>query len=244
MPIACRFMRSDLSVSLVVLASAVVLGGASALGACSSSSSSTSFDDAGAGGDAATDVGVADTSTPDTGNGGGDAGTDGPQEANADQVSCDNLCDSILAYCFAGDEQYTTKQHCVSACTGLPAGTLGDTADTIGCRQQEAYRSHSLPEKNCAAAGPFGGGVCGDRCASFCRTIVSACNGAPYANAAACMADCGSSYKFSSDAGTEYTTAGNSLNCREGVLLGILNSGMPGSATDCANAGPASTICR
>jgi hypothetical protein len=242
MPIAYRFMRSDLSVSLVVLASAVVLGGASALGACSSSSS-TSFDDAGSPGDAASDVAVADTAAPDAGNGGDDAATDAPQEANADQVSCDNFCDSILAYCFSVDEQYSSKGICLAACKGLPQGTLGDSADSIGCHQQAAYQSHSSPQTYCAAAGPFGGGICGERCASFCRTIVAACSGAPYANVAACTADCGSQYKFS-DAGTEYAASGNTLNCRERVLLGILNTGTAGTATDCANAGPASTICR
>ena len=244
MPIAYRFMRSDLSVSLAsLLASAVALGGTSAVASCSSSSSGGFSDDAGASGDAARDVSAADSFVPDGGSG-GDASGDAPAEANADQVSCDNLCDTLIAYCFASNEQFAAKANCVSACTAIPLGTLGDTSDTIGCRQQQAYQSHSVPEKNCAPAGPFGGGVCGERCASFCRTIVSACNGAPYANVAACMTDCGSKYSFAADAGAEYTTTGNTLNCRERVVLGILNTGVAGTAADCANAGPTSTICR
>ena len=248
MLIAYRFMHSELSLSRAralasFVASTVALGGFCTLAACSSSSSGGFSDDAGASVDARDDGSVADTSAPDAGSG-DDASDDAPAEATGSDVSCDNLCDAITAYCFASNEQIGSKANCVSACKGLPVGTLGDTADTIGCRQQEAYQAHSVPEKGCAPAGPFGGGICGERCASFCRTIVSACNGAPYANVAACMTDCGSKYAFAADAGAEYTTTGNTLNCRERVLLDILNTGAPGTATACANAGPTSTICR
>jgi hypothetical protein len=216
----------------------------SALGAALASGCSSDSSPAGTA-DASADS-HADVSAPDAAN---DAGADATPDTSNDTttgptVTCSDLCDSLVAFCLAGDLQYDSKASCVSACTGTPIGTYGDMADSVGCRLYYANHARSGPTPACEIAGPFGGGTCGDRCTEYCRVLAATCTGANqvYATTAACMAECGSSYKFDPDAGFEYTTSGNTLNCREGALLPLL-SDPTNAATVCPQLKATSTRC-
>ena len=224
------------------LVAAGTIGATTAIG-CSSDSSP-------AGGGGGTDAG-ADTSTdatamPDTGSV-FEAGPDTDEDQmSVERASCNNLCDSIIAHCNAGDIEYTSKAACMATCAGVPIGTYGDMIDSVGCRQERADEGRINPTPQCEIAGPFGGGTCGDRCVAYCRVIAANCSGANvvYASTTACMADCGSAYKFDADAGFEYTNAGNTLNCREKQLLALVNDvGGASAATICPLLKSSSTAC-
>ncbi len=231
-------LRRILVCSAVAIAAA---GGAmSAIGCGSDSTTGNAAVDGGA--DASNDATAsADTMPP------GDASTaDAAPDGGLEMVSCDNLCDSLIAHCNAGDVEYTSKAACMATCMGLTVGTYGDNADTIGCRQERADEGRIHPTPQCEVAGPFGGGTCGDRCVAYCRVVATNCTGANavYASVAACMADCGTAYKFDTDAGFEYTDAGNTLNCREKQLLALVNDVGGGSAaTICPLLKSSSTAC-
>jgi hypothetical protein len=188
-----------------------------------------------------------DVYVPEAGSEGGfDAAAPDAAPEAASNVSCGNVCDALIAFCFSGDSQYTSRDACMAQCMGLPLGATTDMADTVGCRQENAQSARAIAEPGCNAGGPFGGGVCGDRCADYCRIVVATCSGTHvvYASTSACMAECGSAYKFDNDAGAEYTTSGNTLNCREGLLLPLLSDLSGGTAaTVCAALKSPSTGC-
>lgn len=221
----------------VALAVASAVGASVAVG-CSSDSAGSNGSDAGV--DASSDATASHDTAPMP-----DASNDSaPDQGSGVVVSCDNLCDSIIAHCVAGDIEYTSKAACMSTCMGVPLGAYADMIDSVGCRQEQADEGRNMPTPQCEVAGPFGGGRCGDRCASYCRVIATSCTGANvvYATTAACTAECGSAYKFDGDAGFEYTSSGNTLNCREKQLLTLANDSSM-AATICPLLKATSTAC-
>ncbi len=191
-----------------------------------------------------------------------DAGVDGPSvdanvadvaiasaDAAADaplrELSCTSYCALVAASCSGANAQFASVEQCMHACSDLQVGVYGDSDDSLGCRLAETVAAQTAPALHCPAAGPFGGGLCGDRCDNYCSVIVLTCNGdsAPYTNKTLCWNDCQNNFKFDKNA-PEYTDSGNTLNCREGFLtrVGIGDAG--DRASGCALAGPRSDACK
>jgi len=185
------------------------------------------------------DAGSSDSST------GSDQSADVAAEAAAPDVSCNALCDAVTTSCAGQLQQYASKAECLHECMDMTPGYYADANDTVGCRQAHAAAAVSNASAECPAAGPFGAGKCGDRCNSFCTLAVERCSGAGeiYGSKATCSFECGSRYKFDSNA-AEYTDSGNTLNCRMHYLLDALSNADAGADSACLNAGPNSTACR
>ena len=105
------------------------------------------------------------------------------------------------------------------------------------------------PGGYCLAAGPFGGGVCGDRCTAFCALTLGACSpdagpAAPYGSYPDCQTAC-AGYRYQDggvDGGGEPPggpTGGDTLNCRLFHVRGAVHDG-----SGCVNLGVDSGACR
>ena len=181
------------------------LGAGSAL-ACSSGSGAGS--DSGVGQDAAADQAVAaDSGAGQDSSGGQDTGAAQDSGGNPDgggeggmAVSCTDYCTTVLQACGASDggpsnaTQYYNTANCAATCALWQAGTFGDNADSVGCRQAQAHAALTDKTK-CEAAGPGGGGICGSRCEDYCTMVMSHCTTAnaavpPYGSNADCLAAC------------------------------------------------------
>lgn len=141
------------------------------------------------------------------------------------EPSCSKYCDLVMGSCADAEAQYASRGECLEVCARLPAGDAGDIeSNTVACRQ---YYAGSPARTNaggyCLAAGPFGGGVCGDRCTAFCGLTLGACapeaGTAPYGSYPDCQTACaGYSFKDGGvDGGGEPPTGpstGDTLNCR------------------------------
>jgi hypothetical protein len=210
------------------------------VGACTStetSDSAFSTDDSGTRKDGGL-VGLADGGTYDSGT------PTGPEP------SCTTYCDLVTASCTGDQAQYASRAECLEVCTRLPAGDAGDIeSNTVACRQ---YYAGSPARTNaggyCLAAGPFGGGVCGDRCIAFCGLTLGACSAdaaaAPYGSYPDCQTACaGYAYKDGgADGGGEPPTgpaSGDTLNCRLFHLRAAVHDG-----SGCGNLGADSGACR
>ena len=183
-------------------------------------------------------VGPADGGSYDSGT------TPGPEP------SCAKYCDLVMDSCADAEAQYPSRTECLEVCARLPAGDAGDIeSNTVACRQ---YYAGSPARTNgggyCLAAGPFGGGVCGDRCTAFCGLSLGACapeaGAAPYENYPDCQTACaGYTYKDGGvDGGGEPPTgptAGDTLNCRLFHVRSAIHDG-----NGCGNLGPDSGACR
>ncbi len=163
--------------------------------------------------------------------GGGHEGGDAyvpPSDAGLPEVSCNTYCTTVLSACSGTNAQYggTTQQSqmddCMHLCAAMTPGSYGDTKDTVGCRQyfadSVAMRGGS-PTAMCPSAGPFGGGICGDRCDDFCKYALALCttangNPQPWPTPAACVSDC-MLYPWDPDAGEFDPNDTNHWNCFE-----------------------------
>lgn len=126
------------------------------------------------------------TGTTGTGGGGGGAAT-GP--------TCEEYCTTIQANCTTVNQQYTTKENCLSACKAVPVGKTGDTSgNTLGCRVYHAGAAKMDAAMHCPHAGPGGDGVCGATCDGYCQIAEMYCTDASkakvYTDAADCQTDC------------------------------------------------------
>src|SRR5207244_4046050 len=68
--------------------------------------------------------------------------------------------------------------------------------NSVACRQAYAGTPSATDSmKYCPAAGPFGGGLCDDRCTSFCQLTLAVCSPeaglAPYPSYGECRTACG-----------------------------------------------------
>lgn len=146
------------------------------------------------------------------GGGGGDGGDGGG-------LNCNHYCNIVMSGCTpdAGTAQYASQAECLAMCAKLPVGTAGDTTgNTLGCRLYHAGVAASSPDAgaiHCGHAGPYGGDVCGDKCAGFCSIAVATCGDAGFDGG--CTADCANFAFDGGPYGTTYEpTSGDSLSCR------------------------------
>ena len=164
---------------------------------------------------------------------------------------CATYCDQVMESCTGPHAQYSSGIECHQLCQHMAAGDAGDMENnTLACRQYYAGSpARTSAGDYCLAAGPFGGGVCGDRCSAFCSFTVEACSpdagkDAPYESYSACQTACaGFSYvDGGADGGGEPPdgpTSGNTLNCR---LFHVRRS--VGNGSGCADLGADSGACR
>ena len=209
---------------MVVLAAG--LGGPIGLFACGSSSSSVTPD--------SPDAAVRRDGSP----------VDPPDAAAADAgpppqpvPTCTKYCELVQKSCTGDQAQYASDEECLAFCARFPEGKPGEEdTSTLACRAFYAGSpAKTDPGKYCNAAGPWGGGICGDRCNAFCQLAVAACDPdagtmgapAPYPSYGDCATEC-SAYPFRDagvDGGGEGPTGpagGDTLNCRLYQLRKVL----------------------
>jgi hypothetical protein len=173
-----------------------------------------------------------------------DAGTTGPTP------SCSRYCDLVDESCTGEHAQYASTDECLAFCAHLPSGKAGDeAAPSLACRQYYAGNpARTDPMQYCLASGPFGGGLCGDRCEAFCELTLSACGtgaAAPYEKRSDCATAC-AGFAFLEpgvDGGGETPDGpdeGNTLNCR----LFHLREAMRAPAEACPELAADSGACR
>ncbi len=148
---------------------------------------------------------------------------------DAESGSCERYCALVTVACTGALSQYKDSEHCLRICRELPQGVVGDrTGNTVACRQTHAGNvARTDPARFCPVAGPFGGGVCGERCDAFCALSLALCTtkgGRPWETAPECVTACtGLRYvDAGADGGNEGLngpTTGNTLNCRLRQLL-------------------------
>jgi len=172
-----------------------------------------------------------------------DAGVDG-----STVVSCAAYCDQVTADCSSNDPQYGSGETCQTECATFAEGTLGDSGNTVGCRQSRAARAAADPSQ-CPAAGPTGGGVCGTRCDAFCKSVFAVCVKAnrdavnPYASMNDCLTACGK-MKFDPAAPEFDATNHDTLNCRQYYVQLAWSDTIGGSALQgCPKAAAKSSGC-
>jgi hypothetical protein len=157
-----------------------------------------------------------------------------------------------MTTCQAAYAQYASREACLGFCTAIPLGKPGDTdTHSVACRQYYA----GSPAKTdaityCRAAGPFGGGICGERCTTLCQLALATCppdaGTTPYLSQPECATAC-ATFSFrepSVDGGGEGPTgptSGDTLNCRLFHLRGIVQGG---GAAGCSDVGAESAACR
>jgi hypothetical protein len=179
-----------------------------------------------------------------------DGGTYDAGSPPGPEPSCTGYCDLVMASCTDAQAQYASRAECLALCGHLPAGDAGDKeTNSVACRQYYAGSPARTDAPGyCLAAGPFGGGVCGDRCTAFCGLALGACSpsapAAPYAGYPDCQTDCaGYAYKDGGvDGGGEAPdgpASGDTLNCRLFHVRSAVTEG-----TGCVNVGLDSGACR
>jgi hypothetical protein len=169
------------------------------------------------------------------------------------EPSCAKYCDLVMESCTGEHAQYASRDECLGLCARLPAGDAGDDeSNTVSCRQ---FYAGSPARTNagdyCLAAGPFGGGVCGDRCTAFCGLSLSVCSpdagaaaAAPYGSYPDCASAC-AGYPYQdggADGGGEPPdgpATGDTLNCRLFHVRAAVKDG-----SGCANVAADSGACR
>lgn len=184
-------------------------------------------------------------------------GTTGPGDSGVTPLpplACDKYCALVQSHCKGERAQYASEADCLSFCQHIPPGDPSEPKETAGmyCRQYYAGNpSLTDPETYCAAAGPFGGGLCGDRCTAFCQVALSACapgsvdaGAAPYASLPKCKTEC-LEYTFreagvdGGGEGLDGPSSGNTLNCRLHQLRKAVTE-----AGACDDLGPDAGDCR
>lgn len=147
--------------------------------------------------------------------------------------TCDRYCSTISASCSDANAQYASTEECLAFCEHFQVGKSGETdTNTLACRQYYAG-SPSMTDalSYCLAAGPFGGGVCGDRCTAFCQLTQAICGMgealSPYASLPECATACSGFELRDAGAdgggeGPDGPDAGDSLNCRFKALRAAL----------------------
>jgi hypothetical protein len=110
-----------------------------------------------------------------------DAATDDPglDDGGADGgLDCPTYCSLIMANCASAPHQeYINVQVCLEMCPVFDVGTLGDTNDSLGCRQAFAQMAASDPATYCEQAGPLSA-TCthGMPCADYCAFDALRCS--------------------------------------------------------------------
>jgi hypothetical protein len=161
--------------------------------------------------------------------------------------SCNLYCTEIMKNCGGDRQQYENQSQCEKVCSLLDLGNPEDgEVNTIGCRLRRA-RSAATAE-DCLAAGPFGGGVCGNRCQSYCQILGKHCPGvpgSPFEDQGSCAEACGRApYVFDpNDIESSFTDSGkDNLNCRMHHLLLSLPTEVE-RAIHCPHGAVVSSVC-
>lgn len=146
-----------------------------------------------------------------------DAQVDGPAAEAGDR--CGEYCDAVAANCAGPLRAFDNPKQCLATCALMPRGKEGDRTNSVECRLPAARAGGG--RETCANASAFGGGVCGDRCDTFCELVDRNCieplgANAPYATKPDCVEAC---QKMTFDpAGVEGMgqdfTGKDTLNCR------------------------------
>lgn len=154
-------------------------------------------------------------------------------------LPCEAYCTAAMTNC-AKEKLYPTLATCLAACQDMPPGTPGDaTGDSLACRvhhAQDAEDAGGGVTTECAAAGPLGNGVCGDRCVTFCRMATHGCRtvaNPAFASEEECLASCGPGRDFAFDPDApELDAVGslNTLNCRNGLVVEAYLDGLASNA--------------
>lgn len=141
-----------------------------------------------------------------------------PSDASlSDSPSCEQYCDSVMQACAGENAVYTRREVCLAVCAGFePGDPTEPTGNTLSCRAAHARLAEREPGAECTAAGPGGGGRCGDDCAGYCALYAQFCPQQASAQAGDvddCITQCGaltdqSSFDLIRDHG------GNTLECR------------------------------
>ncbi len=132
--------------------------------------------------------------------GGTCTGGDGPGPDT--KVDCATYCAEVLEAC--GDRertnQFYSEEECSAYCSALgwETGAATDTSgNTLGCRLNHATMAATESDEAkklslCEAAGPSGGGVCGEWCDVLCSGTTKTCTGqnAAYADEDDCRDEC------------------------------------------------------
>jgi hypothetical protein len=163
------------------------------------------------------------------------------------KVDCNAYCTVIAKACGGDNIQYRDTAECMKVCSLLPIGsaTDGDT-NSIACRLNKAQSAKTLSD--CIAAGPFGGGVCGTRCAAYCTIAGKSCFSLPNPIFSGSEGTCNEacpSFHFDPNEGEgpkQDFWGENTLNCRSFHL--ILSTKSPDDAkTHCPHADIVSSVC-
>lgn len=181
-----------------------------------------------------------------------DGGPSRADGATSPGPSCEAYCKDVVSTCTGEDTQYGSPEECIWVCERLAPGSLGDKdGDTVACRAYHASTNAKTDTRTwCAAAGPFGGGVCGDRCGAFCGLALAVCTsaggdgGAPWSSEPDCVTACASFAYLDggTDGGGEGSngaTSGDTLNCRLRVLRAALRD-----PSKCGDLGTPSDTCK
>ena len=129
-------------------------------------------------------------------------------------LNCRNYCTAIQAACVSGSNaQYKSDLSCMNSCPAFAPGSFNDASiNTLGCRFNHALQAATNPDQHCAAAGPSGGGVCGNNCNAYCSMMLTICP-TVFEDQATCETAC------QSMTGVDITSyhapaSGNNLQCR------------------------------
>jgi hypothetical protein len=182
---------------------------------------------------------------------GGDPPTSAPQVAadagdgGGGGVTCDAYCAAVNTNCTGPNRQYRSDEECKRMCAFLPLGTEADRAqNTVGCRLASAKLGQSRDV--CAAAGAWGGDVCGRRCDTFCAINEASCGtlgaGAPYQKGD-CLEKACPALRFDPAVGDSPDQAfdgDDTLNCRAFHLVLATDNAL---ATHCPHTALVSPTC-
>lgn len=147
-----------------------------------------------------------------------DAGEIAPDGGDK-QEACNQYCDAVMTNCTGELRAFDNRQQCMMMCNFMPMGKIGDRSNSIQCRASFAQAGTS--KENCIRASAYGGGVCGDRCDTFCDLVDQNCIQplgvtAPYRSKSDCVEECQSiTYVEGGAEGPGQPVAGeDTLNCR------------------------------
>lgn len=169
--------------------------------------------------------------------------------ATATPLTCDSYCTEILKSCGGDNRQYRSRDECLTTCKLLDLGTERDgDVNSISCRLRKATSAKTLSD--CVAAGPFGGGVCGQRCDAFCQMIGANCltvSSPPFQGSQATCNEICPTFKFDPTEGegpNQSAFSGkDTINCRSHHLILSL-AGPADRETHCPHADAVSAQCK
>jgi len=128
--------------------------------------------------------------------------------------ACAAYCDDLEQSCVGDQAVYAQRSVCMKVCAQLdPGDPTEPTKGTLACRANKA-RDIREPEADCPLAGPGGGALCGDDCASYCELFKKICPD-EFGNQtqAHCEEQCGALVRADSFSANQNST-GDTLDCR------------------------------